>query len=131
MENDEKKKKVIDELKRRKKIVEDYLDSIDDSSKDFDPYGYAIHKNWSFLIDKALGFAKKDSAKYNIFDYSNHKSYDKSINECWGKLPMSMIGRIASGEFNWVISYIGTVIDDINSNHYPNGYSEIFNELED
>ena len=35
MENDEKRKKVIDELKRRKKIVEDYLDSIDDSSKDF------------------------------------------------------------------------------------------------
>ncbi len=34
MENDEKRKKVIDELKRRKKIVENYLDSVDDSSKD-------------------------------------------------------------------------------------------------
>lgn len=60
MENDEKRKKVIDELERRKKIVEDYFDSVDDSSKDSDPYG-----------------------------------------------------------------------NDINNNYYPNGYSEIFNELED
>ena len=78
-----------------------------------------------------MGFAKEDSVKYNIFDYSNCKSYDKSINECWGKLPMPMIGRIASGEFNYVIIYIGKVINDINNNYYPNGYSEIFKELED
>lgn len=61
MENDEKRKKVIDELERRKKIVEDYLDSIDDSSKDSDPYGYVIHKTWYQLIDAALDFVRDNN----------------------------------------------------------------------
>lgn len=42
MTNSEKRKKVIDELKRRKKIIENYLDS--NSSPEDHTYRYACYK---------------------------------------------------------------------------------------
>lgn len=129
MENDEKRKKVIDELKRRKKIVESYLNSIDNSSKDFDPYGYAIHKVWYQLIDAALIFVRDNFFDYNECDYSNYESYHESIDECCEKSPL-LTYRIVNGNFCYVIIYIGKVIDDINSGNYPTDPYEIFGELE-
>ena len=126
MENDEKRKKVIDELKRRKKIVEDHLDS---NSSSEDPYGYACYKVWSSLIDNALDFVKEDLAKYNACDYSNYESYYKSISKCCEKRPFLMLYRIAIGDFNNMIAYIGIVIDDINDNRYPVDYNEILKEV--
>lgn len=132
MENDEKRKKVIDELERRKKIVEDYLDSIDDSSKDSDPYGYVIHKTWYQFIDAALDFIRDNFFEHNECDYSTYESYRESIDECCEKSPLLilMTSRIVNGNFLYVIIYIGKVIEDINNNHYPKDYSEIFKELE-
>lgn len=126
MENDEKRKKVIDELKRRKKIIEDYLDS---NSSSEDPYVYACYKVWSSLIDNALDFVKEDLAKYNACDYSNYESYYKSISKCCEKRPFLMLYRIAIGDFNNTIAYIGIVIDDINDNRYPVDYNEILKEV--
>lgn len=126
MENDEKRKKVIDELKRRKKIIEDYLDS---KSSSEDPYVYACYKVWSSLIDNALDFVKEDLAKYNACDYSNYESYYKSISKCCEKRPFLMLYRIAIGDFNNTIAYIGIVIDDINDNRYPVDYNEILKEV--
>lgn len=126
MENDEKRKKVIDELKRRKKIIEDYLDS---NSSSEDPYVYACYKVWSSLIDNALDFVKEDLAKYNACDYSNYESYYKSISKCCEKRPFLILYRIAIGDFNNTIAYIGIVIDDINDNRYPVDYNEIFKEV--
>lgn len=126
MENDEKRKKVIDELNRRKKIVENYLDS---NSSSEDSYGYACYKVWSSLIDNALDFVKEDLAKYNACDYSNYESYCKSISKCCEKRPFLMLYRIAIGDFNNTIDYIGIVIDDINDNHYPVDCSELFKEV--
>ena len=40
-----------------------------------------------------------------------------------------MLYRIAIGDFNNTIAYIGIVIDDINYNHYPVDYNEIFKEV--
>lgn len=133
MENDEKRKKVVDELDRRKKIIENYLDSVDDSSKDSDPYGYVIHKTWYQLIDAALNFVKDIFFEHNECDYSTYESYRESIDEYCEKSPslILMTYRIVNGNFCYVIIYIGKVINDINNNYYPNGYSEIFNELED
>ena len=127
MENDEKRKKVIDELERRKKIIEDYLDS--NSSSEDHTYVYACYKVWSSLIDNALDFVKEDLAKYNACDYSNCESYYKSISKCCEKRPFLMLYRIAIGDFDNTIAYIGIVIDDINYNHYPVDYSEIFKEV--
>lgn len=127
MENDEKRKKVIDELERRKKIIENYLDS--NSSPEDHTYGYACYKVWSSLIDNALDFVKEDLAKYNACDYSNYESYCKSISKCCEKRPLLMLHRIAIGDFNNAIAYIGIVIDDINYNHYPVDRSELFKEV--
>lgn len=128
MENDEKRKKVIDELKRRKKIVENYLDSVDDSSKDSNPYGYVIHKTWYQLIDAALNFAKDIFFEHNECDYSTYESYRESIDEYCEKSPslILMTYRIVNGNFCYIIIYIGTVIDDMNSNYYPTDPYEIF-----
>lgn len=128
--NDEKRKKVIDELERRKKISDKYLDSVDDSSKDFDHYEYACHKSWNFIISNALNFVKEDTIKYNGCDYSNYKSYCESIDECSKKSPFLIMYRIARGDFNAVVSYIGIVIDDINDNFYPVDSYKIFEEME-
>ena len=128
MENDEKRKKVIDELERRKGIVESYLDSIDNSCKDFDPYRYAIHKVWYQLIDAALIFVRDNFFDYNECDYSNDESYRESIYECCEKSSL-LTYRIANSNFCYVTIYIGKVIDDINNNYYPANYSKIFKEI--
>lgn len=130
MENDKKKKKVIDELERRKKIVENYLDSVDSSSKDFDPYAYECHKTWYYLIDAALDFIRDNFTEYDECDYLTYESYLKSIDERCKKSPFLTAYRIVNGGFNAMVSYIGIVIDDINDNHYPADYSEIFEEVE-
>lgn len=129
MENDEKRKKVIDELDRRKKIVENYLNSIDDSFKDSDPYGYTTYKAWYQLINTALDFVRDNFFEYNECDYSTYESYCKSIDECVEKSPFQMMHRIAIGDFNSAISYIGIVIDDINDNFYPADSYKILGEI--
>lgn len=129
MENDEKRKKVIDELKRRKKIVENYLNSIDDSFKDSDPYGYTTYKAWHQLINTALDFVRDNFFDYNECDYSNYESYRESIDECCEKSPFQMMHRIAKSDFNAMVSYIGIVIDDINDNFYPDDHKKIFEEI--
>lgn len=126
MENDEKRKKVIDELKRRKKIVENYLGS---NSSSEDLYRYACYKAYCRLIDNALDFVKEDTIKYNKCDYSTYESYCKSIDECVEKSPFQMMHRIAKSDFNAMVSYIGIVIDDINDNFYPNDHKKIFEEI--
>lgn len=127
--NDEKRKKVIDELDRRKKIVENYLNSIDDSFKDSDPYGYTTYKAWYQLINTALDFVRDNFFEYNECDYSTYESYCKSIDECVEKSPFQMMHRIAKSDFNAMVSYIGIVIDDINDNFYPDDYNKIFEEI--
>lgn len=130
MENDEKRKKVIDELERRKKIIENYLNSIDDSFKDSDPYGYTTYKAWHQLINTALDFVRDNSFEYNECDYSTYESYCKSIDECVEKSPFQMMHRIAKSDFNAMVSYIGIVIDDINDNFYPDDSYKILGEID-
>lgn len=125
MENKEKREKVVDELERRKKIVENYLDSIDDSFKDSDPYGYITYKAWYQLINTALDFVRDNFFEYNECDYSTYESYCKSIDECVEKSPFQMMHRIAKSDFNAMFFYIGIVIDDINDNFYPDDYKKI------
>lgn len=125
MENDEKRKKVIDELDRRKKIVKNYLDSVDSSSKE-----HVCHKNLYHLIDVALDFVRDNFIEYNECDYSTMESYIKSIDECCKKSPFLMAYKIVKGGFNAMVSYIGIVIDDINDNFYPADYHKIFGEID-
>lgn len=88
MENDEKKKKVIDELKRRKEIVERHIDFLNNHPKDF---------------------------------YSTECEYYK-------KSPILRSYRDVFGSsFANINAYIGKVIDNINSNYYPEEYYEIIN----
>lgn len=126
MENDEKRKKVIDELERRKKIVENYLGS---NSSSEDLYRYACYKAYCRLIDNALDFVKEDTIKYNKCDYSTYESYYKSISKRCEKRPFLILYRIAIGDFNSAISYIGIVIDDINDNFYPADSYKILGEI--
>lgn len=128
MENDEKRKKVIDELDRRKKIVENYLDSVDSPSENL--YGYTCYKSCNFIISNALNFVKEDTIKYNGCNYSNCESYCESIDECCKKSPFLIMYRIAKDDFSVIVSYIGMVIDDINDNYYPIDSYKIFEEIE-
>lgn len=128
MENDEKRKKVIDELDRRKKIIEKYLDS---NSSFEDRYKYVCRKNWYYIIGIALDFVRDNFVELNECDYSTCESYRESIDECCKKSPLLMLmtHKIVNNNFNAVVSYIGIVIDDINDNHYPVDHSEIFEEI--
>lgn len=116
MENDEKKKKIIDELKRRKGIVEKHIDFLNNHPKDF----------YSFIYE-ALNILKNQDG-YDGYDYSDSKSYLKSIEENYRKSPFLMSYRNVFGyNFANINAYIGKVIDDMNSNHYPEEYYEIIN----
>lgn len=119
MENDEKKKKIIDELKRRKGIVEKHIDFLNNHPKDF----YST----SGFIYEALNILKNQDG-YDGYDYSDSKSYLKSIEENYRKSPFLMSYRNVFGyNFANINAYIGKVIDDMNSNHYPEEYYEIIN----
>lgn len=123
MENDKKRKKVIDKLDRMKEIVESYLDS---NSPSEDPYEYARYKVWNSLINNALDFVRDDMIKYGKCDYSTSESFIKSIEKCCAKQAFSIIYKNVYSNFDTTIIYIGTVIDGINSGNYPTNYSEIF-----
>lgn len=127
MENDEKMEKVMHELKRRLNIGKSYLDYINNQPKCFYRDECKQYKRWwSVLISDALSFVRDDSVKYGKLNYSDSKSFIKSVEECCVKQPFLMIYRNLYYDFDTMILYIGTVIDDMNSNYYPTDPYEIF-----
>lgn len=124
MENDEKKKKVIDELKRREGIVKKHIDFLDNYPKDFCSAECEYYKDLSCFIYEALNILKNQDG----YDYSDSKSYLKSVEEHYRESPFLMSYRNVFGSnFTNINAYIGKVIDDINNNHYPEEYYEIIN----
>ena len=126
MENDEKMEKVMNELERRKKIIEALEESIRMSPERFVGYAFIRCIEWNSLIDDALCFVRDDFVKYDKCDYSDSKSFIKSVEECCVKQPFLMSYRNLYYDFDTMILYIGTVIDDMNSNYYPTDPYEIF-----
>ena len=127
MENDEKMEKVMNELKRRLNIGRGYLDYIENQPKCFYRDECKQYKRWwSVRISDALSFVRDDSVKYGKLDYSDSKSFIKSVEECCVKQPFLMSCRNLYYDFDTMILYIGTVIDDMNSNYYPTDPYEIF-----
>lgn len=123
MENDEKRKKVIDELKRRKEIVERHIDFLNNHPKDFYSTECEYYKNLSGFIYEALNILRNQDG----YDYSDSESYLKSVEENYKKSPFLMSYRNVFGSsFANINAYIGKVIDDMNSNYYPTDPYEIF-----
>lgn len=79
MENDEKMEKVMNELDRRKKIIEALEESIRMSPERFVGYAFIRCIEWNSLIDDALYFVRDDFVKYDKCDYSDSKSFVKSV----------------------------------------------------
>lgn len=124
MENDEKRKKIIDEMERRKKIVEKHIDFLNNHPKDFYSTECEYYENLSGFIYEALNILEKQDG----YDYSDSKSYLKSVEENYKKSPFLMSYRNVFGSsFANINAYIGKVIDNINNNHYPKEYYEIIN----
>ena len=127
MENDEKMEKVMNELKRRLNIGKNYLDYINNQPKCFYRDECKQYKSWwSVLIYDALCFVRDDLFKYGKLDYSDSKSFIKSVEEGCVKQPFLMKYKNLYDDFDTTILYIGTVIDDMNSNYYPTDPYEIF-----
>lgn len=127
MENDEKMEKVMHELERRLHIGKVYLDYIENQPKCFYRDECKQYKRWwSVLISDALSFVRDDSVKYSKLDYSNSKSFIKSIEESCAKQPFLMSCRNLYYDFDIMIIFIGKVIDDMNSNYYSTDPYEIF-----
>jgi hypothetical protein len=131
MENDEKRKKVIDELERRKEIIEALKESIRMSSERFVGYAfmYCIRRN--SLIDDALCFVRDDMVKYGKLNYSDSKSFAKSVEKNWRDIDMRNSVLTAYNSKSKVIAYIGKVIDDMNDNYYPKEYEVFIRFLDD
>lgn len=124
MENDEKRKKVIDELKRRKEIVEKHIDFLNNHPEDFYSTECEYYENLSGFIYEALNILEKQDG----YDYSDSKSYLKSVEENYKKSPFLMSYRNVFGSsFANINAYIGKAIDNINNNYYPKEYYEIIN----
>ena len=127
LNNDEKMEKVMNELKRRLNIGRGYLNYIENQPKCFYRDECKQYKRWwSVLISDALSFVRDDSVKYGKLNYSDSKSFIKSVEECCVKQPFLMSCRNLYYDFDTMILYIGTVIDDMNSNYYPTDPYEIF-----
>lgn len=127
LSNDEKMEKVMHELKRRLNIGKSYLDYINNQPKCFYRDECKQYKRWwSVLISDALSFVRDDFVKYGKLNYSDSKSFIKSVEECCVKQPFLMSYRNLYYDFDTMILYIGTVIDDMNSNYYPTDPYEIF-----
>lgn len=124
MENDEKRKKVIDELKRRKEIVKKHIDFLNNHPKDFYSTECEYYENLSGFIYEALNILKNQDG----YDYSDSKSYLKSVEENYKKsLFLLSYRNVFGSSFANINAYIGKVIDNINSNYYPEEYYEIIN----
>lgn len=127
MENDEKMEKVMHELERRHNIGKNYLDYIENQPQCFYRNECKQYKIWwSVLIYDALCFVRDDMLKYGKLDYSDPKSFIKSVEEGCTKRPFLMTYKNIYDDFDTMIIYIGTVIDDMNSNYYPTDPYEIF-----
>lgn len=127
LNNDEKMEKVMHELKRRLNIGKGYLNYINNQPQCFYKDECKQYKRWwGVLISDALSFVRDDSVKYGKLNYSDSKSFIKSFEECCVKQPFLMSYRNLYYDFDTMILYIGTVIDDMNSNYYPTDPYEIF-----
>ena len=127
MENDEKMEKVMHELKRRWNIGKNYLDYIENQPQCFYRDECKQYKSWwNVIIYDALCFVRDDIFKYGKLDYSDSKSFIKSVEEGRTKQPFLMAYKNIYDDFDTMILYIGTVIDDMNSNYYPTNPYEIF-----
>lgn len=127
MESDEKMEKMMHELERRLKIGKNYLDYIENQPKCFYRDECKQYKRLlSVFIFDALSFVRDDSVKYGKLNYSNSKSFIKSVEEGCTQQPFLMTYKNIYDDFDAVILYIGTVIDDMNSNYYPTDPYEIF-----
>ena len=127
MENDEKMKKVMYELERRWNIGKGYLNYINNQPQCFYRDECKQYKKWwSVLISDAFYFVINDMVKYGKLDYSDSKSFIKSVEEGCVKQPFLMEYKNLYDDFDTMILYIGTVIDDMNSSYYPTDSYEIF-----
>ena len=124
LSNDEKMEKVMHELERRKKIVEKHIDFLNNHPKNFYSTECEYYENLSGFIYEALSILKNQDG----YDYSDSESYLKSVEENYKKSPFLVSYRNVFGyNFANINAYIGKVIDNINSNHYPEEYYEIIN----
>lgn len=123
MTNSEKREKVVDELIRRKKVIENYMDMV------FKPSEFHTAK-FGYCVDM-IEFIRQTLCNIGMndgYDYSDSESYLKSVEENYKKSPFLMSYRNVFGSsFANINAYIGKVIYNINSNHYPEEYYEIIN----
>lgn len=131
MENDEKMEKVMNELERRKEIIEALEESIRMSPERFVGYAFIKCIEWNSLIDDALSFVREDFVKYDKCDYSDSKSFAKSVEKNWRHINMRNSVLTAYNSKSEVIAYIGKVIDNINDNYYPKEYEVFIRFLND
>lgn len=139
MENDEKRKKVIDELERRKMIAAKGREIIGENLKElYRKYlTVAAVKNYEYYdnridyytmyiarctdmyltIDEALEFVKDDLTKYDKCDYSTLDSFINSAKKGYENMTEY---KSKYRYFDSMQLYIGNVIEDINDDYYPN-----------
>ena len=131
MENDEKMEKVMNELHRRKEIIEALEESIRMSPERFVGYAFIRCIEWNSLIDDALCFVRDDMVKYGKLNYSDSKSFAKSVEKNWRDIDMRNSVLTAYNSKSEVVAYIGKVIDNINDNYYPKEYEVFIRFLDD
>ena len=120
MENSEKRNKVIEELARRKKIVEGFKDFVSEHPECFGDGMFKYCARWNYLIGDALKFVKEDLVK-DRYDYSNSRSFTKSAKDERDGKPIIMAHENPYRFFDFynVIDYVGRTINAMNNNYYP------------
>lgn len=120
MENSEKRNKVIDELTRRKKIVEEFKDLVGEFPERFGNKAFEYCARWNYLIGDALKFVKKDLVK-DKYDYSDSRSFIESAEDERDREPAPTVHESPYIFFDFynIVDYIGRTINSMNGNYYP------------
>nr|DAH58575.1 MAG TPA: hypothetical protein [Caudoviricetes sp.] len=124
MTNKEKREKVVDELIRRKKVIENHMDMV------FKPSEFHIAK-FGYCVDM-ISFIEQTLCNIGMndgYDYSIPKLYIMSVGESHMKSckTCQKEGEIVHHGCDKFYAFIAKVIEDINSNIYPDNYYNVIN----
>ncbi len=122
MTNKEKREKVVDELIRRKKIIENRMNRVCKASE-FYTAKFEYYANMIKFIEQTLcSIGMNDK-----YDYSIPKLYIMSVQENHMKSceTCKKEGEITHHGNDKFYIYIAKIIEDINDNFYPNNYYNV------